>query len=384
MARELARLIDVEVRCFGKQDEKKEHLRVKGFEVDTTEWTAPKNLHSVFGAVRRGIDFNTMAVDADVVHCHTWYTHLAGILAKMNYGVPLVITTHSLEPLRPWKREQLGGGYDFSCWVEKTAMEMADAVIAVSKESRADVERLFAIAPERLHVIYNGIDPEEYRPVLEDDLMKNYGIDPDMPYILFVGRIARQKGIIHLVNAVKYMPPGFQVVLCAGAPDTPEIAVEMKAAVATAVRERPGLIWIQEMVSKPTAIQLYSHAELLCCPSIYEPFGIINLEAMACETPVVASAVGGIKEVVVHGETGCLVPLEQLKESPFEPVDPEKFARDLAASINMLMEDSELRARMGKAGRRRAEELFSWKAIASRTRDLYESLVTRCAFGAAD
>ena len=384
MARELARLIDVEVRCFGKQDEKKEHLRVKGFEVDTTEWTAPKNLHSVFGAVRRGIDFNTMAVDADVVHCHTWYTHLAGILAKMNYGVPLVITTHSLEPLRPWKREQLGGGYDFSCWVEKTAMEMADAVIAVSKESRADVERLFAIAPERLHVIYNGIDPEEYRPVPEDDLMKNYGIDPDMPYILFVGRIARQKGIIHLVNAVKYMPPGFQVVLCAGAPDTPEIAVEMKAAVAAAVRERPGLIWIQEMVSKPTAIQLYSHAELLCCPSIYEPFGIINLEAMACETPVVASAVGGIKEVVVHGETGCLVPLEQSKESPFEPVDPEKFARDLAASINMLMEDPELRARMGKAGRRRAEELFSWKAIASRTRDLYESLVTRCAFGAAD
>jgi glycogen synthase len=375
LSRELARLIAVEVRCFGNQDEAREHLRVRGFGLDSAGWTAPKNLRSIFGAVRRCTDFNTAAIDADVVHCHTWYTHLGGILAKLNYGIPLVITSHSLEPLRPWKREQLGGGYDFSCWVERTAMEMADAVIAVSREAKGDILRLFDIAPERIHIIHNGIDTGEYHPVTHDDALRRYGIDPALPFILFVGRIARQKGIIHLVNAIRYMDPGFQVVLCAGAPDTPEIAAEMKAAVGAAQAGRPGVIWIQEMVNKATVFQLYSHAAIFCCPSIYEPFGIINLEAMACETPVVATAVGGIKEVVVDGETGFLVPLEQLNESPFEPVNTDQFARDLAAKINLLMSDSHLRTRFGKAGRRRAEEFFSWKAIAGQTRDLYETLV---------
>jgi len=377
LSRELAKLMDIEVRCFGKQSEKHEHLKVKGFEVNVADWTAPKNLQSIFGAVRRGTDFNTMDIDADLVHCHTWYTHFGGILAKLNYGIPLVITTHSLEPLRPWKREQLGGGYDFSCWVERTAMEMADAVIAVSKEAKLDVQRLFDIPGDQIPVIYNGIDTDEYRPVLADSALREYGIDPDVPFILFVGRIARQKGIIHLVNAIQYMTGGFQVVLCAGAPDTPEIAAEMQAAVAEARRERAGVIWIHEMVNKTTALQLYSHAEIFCCPSIYEPFGITNLEAMACETPVVASAVGGIKEVVVDGETGFLVSLEQLNESPFEPVNPDKFARDLAGKINLLMSNTDLRIRFGKAGRRRAEELFSWKAIARQTRDLYQSLVSK-------
>jgi glycogen synthase len=377
LSRELAKLIDVEVRCFGSQDEDRAHLRVKGFGLDTSDWTAPKKLHPVFGAVRRGTDFNTTAIHADIVHCHTWYAHFGGILAKLNYGIPMVITTHSLEPLRPWKREQLGGGYDFSCWVEKTAMEMADMVIAVSKESKADVQRLFNIPDERITVISNGIDTEEYRPVLTDKDLREYGIDPDVPFILFIGRIARQKGIIHLVNAIKYLTPGFQVVLCAGAPDTPEIASEMQAAVSAARGVRAGVIWIQEMVPKHVAIQLYSHAELFCCPSIYEPFGIINLEAMACETPVVASAVGGIKEVVVDGETGFLVTLEQMKESPFEPVNPDQFARDLASRINLLMSNPDLRIRMGKAGRRRAEQLFSWQKVATRTRDLYESLIAQ-------
>jgi alpha-maltose-1-phosphate synthase len=375
LTRELAKLMDIEVRCFGAQDEVFDHLRVRGFGVNTADWTAPKNLHSIFGAVRRCTDFNTSAVDADVVHCHTWYTHLGGIFAKLNYGIPLVITSHSLEPLRPWKREQLGGGYDFSCWVEKTAMEMADAVIAVSEGARVDLTRLFEIPAERIHVIYNGIDTEEYKPVSHQDALVRYGIDPEVPYILFVGRIARQKGIIHLANAIQYMKPGFQVVLCAGAPDTPEIAEEMQAAVAAAQAGRVGVIWIQEMVNKTTVFQLYSHAAIFVCPSIYEPFGIINLEAMACETPVVASAVGGIKEVVVDGETGLLVKLEQSKESPFEPVNPDKFARDLAAKINLLMGDEEMRKRFGKAGRRRAEQLFSWKAIAKQTRDLYKALV---------
>jgi glycogen synthase len=374
LSRELAKVMDVEVRCFGTQDEVRDHLRVRGFSVDPAGWTAPPNLHSIFGAVRRSTDFNTAAIDAGIVHCHTWYTHFGGILARLNYGIPLVITSHSLEPLRPWKREQLGGGYDFSCWVERTAMEMADAVIAVSREAKNDIQRLFKIPAERIHIIYNGIDTEEYRPVSHNDALRHYGIDPAVPYILFVGRIARQKGIIHLVNAIRYMDPGFQVVLCAGAPDTPEIAVEMQAAVAAAQASRPGVIWIQEMVDKATVLQLYSHAAVFCCPSIYEPFGIINLEAMACETPVVASAVGGIKEVVVDGETGFLVPVKQLNESPFEPVAPDRFARDLASKMNLLMSDPDLRARMGKAGRRRAERHFSWKAIAAQTLDLYKSL----------
>ena len=374
LSRELARLIDVEVRCFGNQREELPHLRVHGVSLDSAGWTAPRNIHSILGAIRRCTDFNTSDIDADVVHCHTWYTHFGGILAKLNYGIPLVITTHSLEPLRPWKREQLGGGYDFSCWVERTAMQMADAVIAVSREAKSDVQRLFDIDAERIHIIYNGIDTDEYHPVPQDDALRRHGIDPATPFVLFVGRIARQKGIVHLVNAIRYMDPCFQVVLCAGAPDTPEIAAEMQGAVAAAQGRRPGVIWIQEMVDKPTVFQLYSHAAIFCCPSIYEPFGIINLEAMACETPVVASAVGGIKEVVVDGETGFLVPLEQLNESPFEPVNPDQFARDLAAKINLLMSDPALRARFGRAGRRRAEQFFSWKAIASQTRDLYQSL----------
>jgi glycogen synthase len=338
-------------------------------------WQAPKPLHSVFAALQRGVDWNAEGIDADIVHLHTWYTHFAGITAKLNYGIPMVLTVHSLEPLRPWKREQLGGGYDFSVWIEKTAIEMADAVIAVSRETRDDILRLFNVRPERVHVIYNGIDLDEYQPAKSNDALVKYGVDPNVPYILFVGRITRQKGIIHLVRAIQTMDPGFQVVLCAGAPDTPEIAAEMKAAVEAVQASRPGVIWIQQMVSVPEKIQLYTHADVFCCPSIYEPFGIINLEAMACETAVVASAVGGIKEVVVEGETGFLVPIEQMKESPFEATNPDQYARDLAARINQLMADENLRRRMGLAGRARAEQIFSWHAIAKQTHDLYAELV---------
>jgi glycogen synthase len=327
------------------------------------------------GAIQRCLDFNTSNIEADLVHCHTWYSHFGGILSKLNYGLPLVITVHSLEPLRPWKREQLGGGYDFTVWLEKTALEMADAVIAVSNETKADLERFFEIDPARLHVIYNGIDLEEYRPTDQTDAVVRFGIDPKRPFLLFVGRITRQKGIVHLARAIQYMEPGFQIVLCAGAPDTPEIAAEMKAAVGAARAKRADVIWIDEMVNKESVIQLYGQAAVFCCPSIYEPFGIINLEAMACETAVVASAVGGIKEVVVDGETGFLVPIEQMKESPFEPINPEKFERELAARINQLMADEELQVRFGKAGRRRAEEKFSWRAIAQETEQLYESLM---------
>jgi alpha-maltose-1-phosphate synthase len=375
LSRELAKTMPVEVRCFGDQRFEKGKLKVTGFELDAGGFTCPKPLQSVFGAVRRCIDFNTTNIEADLVHCHTWYSHFGGILAKLNYAIPLVITVHSLEPLRPWKREQLGGGYDFSVWVEKTALEMANAIIAVSNETRRDIERLFDVDLTRVHVIHNGIDLEQYRKVDSTAALKRHGIDPTKPYLLFVGRIARQKGIVHLVRAIQFMDKGFQIVLCAGAPDTPEIAAEMKEAVESAAKKRSDIIWIEEMVDRKAVIELYSHAAVFCCPSIYEPFGIINLEAMACETAVVASAVGGIKEVVVDGETGFLVPLEQMKESPFEPTNPEKFSRDLAARINQLMKDRHLREKFGQAGRKRAEEKFSWSAIAADTRKLYASLL---------
>ena len=375
LARELAKTMPIEVRCFGDQRLDEGNLKVTGYEIDTSHFTCPKPLRSVFGAVRRCTDFNTTNIDADLVHCHTWYTHFGGILAKKNYGIPLVITVHSLEPLRPWKREQLAGGYDFSLWVEKTALEMADAIIAVSRETKADIERLFEVDSARVHVIHNGIDLDQYRKVDSTATLKKHGIDTDKPYLLFVGRIARQKGVQHLLHAIEFMDPGFQIVLCAAAADTPELQKEMKTAVERAREHRPGVIWINEMVDQETTRELYSHAAVFVCPSIYEPFGIINLEAMACETPVVASAVGGIKEVVVHGETGYLVPLEQTKEGSFEPENPGKFAQELAASINRLMKDQELREKFGKAGRKRVEEQFSWASIAQKTKALYETLV---------
>jgi len=364
----------VEVRCFGDQRLEEGNLKVIGFELDTSSFTCPKPLRSAFGAVRRCVDFNTTNIDAAIVHCHTWYTHFGGILAKKNYGIPLVITVHSLEPLRPWKREQLAGGYDFSLWVEKTALEMADAVIAVSSETKQDIERLFDVDSARVHVIHNGIDLDQYRKVDSTAALKRYGIDPNEPYVLFVGRITRQKGFQHLIRAIQFMDRDFQIVLCAAAPDTRGMAEEMETAVERAKAQRRGIIWINEMVDQKTACELYSHAAVFVCPSIYEPFGIINLEAMACETPVVASAVGGIKEVVVNGETGFLVPLEQMKESPFEGTNPKKFARDLAARINQVIRDPQLRERFGKAGRKRAEENFSWAAIAAKTKALYETL----------
>jgi alpha-maltose-1-phosphate synthase len=374
LSRELAKSMEVDVRCFGDQRFEKGKLKVTGYEVDVSKFTCPKPLQSVFGAIQRCTDFNSTNIDAGLVHCHTWYTHFGGILAKKNYGIPLVITVHSLEPLRPWKREQLAGGYDFSLWVEKTALEMADAVIAVSNETKKDIERLFDVDPKRVPVIHNGIDLNEYHKLESTAALKKYKVDPNKPYLLFVGRITRQKGIVHLVRAIEFMDPGFQIVLCAGAPDTPEMAREMNEAVAKAKAKRPDIIWIEEMLDRPSAIEFYSHAAVFCCPSIYEPFGIINLEAMACETAVVASAVGGIKEVVVDGETGFLVPLEQDAET-FAPTNPEKFSRDLAARINQLMKDRQLREKFGKAGRKRAEEKFSWSAIAQKTTELYKSLL---------
>jgi glycogen synthase len=375
LTRELARLIDVEVRCFGDQDVREGRLRVKGYGVpkELAASTPPK-LRSPVEMLQRSVNWVADPVDADVVHCHTWYAHAGGLLSRLLYGTPLVITTHSLEPLRPWKREQLGRGYDFSSWVEKTALETADAIIAVSEETREDILKHFSVDPGRVSVIPNGIDVEQYQYTGEADALDKAGIPRGLPYVLFVGRITRQKGIIHLVRAIKHLAPGLGVVLLAGQPDTPEIGEEMKRGVTEIQKSREHVYWIPEMVSKRDAIQFYSHARVFCCPSIYEPFGIINLEAMACGAPVVASAVGGIKEVVVPEETGLLVSFTQQSEAPFEAVDPEGFSRDLASGINRIVADPALRDRMGAAGRRRVEQHYSWKSIAERVLELYREV----------
>ncbi len=375
LTRELAALISVEVRCFGTQQEEHKNLSIHGFDGGMSETKCSSGLKSALDAARRGIDFNGVGVSADLVHCHTWYTHLGGILAKLMYGTPLIITVHSLEPLRPWKREQLGKAYDYSLWIEKTALEMADAVIAVSTETKKDILSLFDVAEEKIFVIHNGIDLEEYIAERDPGIFKKYGIDANQPYILFVGRISRQKGITHLLRAIDHLDASFQVVLCADAPDTPEIALEIESAINAVQARRPGVIWIRGMLPQKEMRALYSSASLFVCPSIYEPFGIINLEAMACALPVVATAVGGIREVVVDGVTGFLVPLEQQKENPFEPLHPEQFSLDLAGRINQLMKDPALRAKMGGLGRQRVEQFFSWKSIAEKTARLYAQIV---------
>ena len=376
LATELAKIMEVDVRCFGDQDEHTENLSVKGFPYDNPIFKdSDSKLKAVLQTLSTCIHMNADKTDADVVHCHTWYAQFAGIISKLCYGIPLVITTHSLEPLRPWKREQLGRGYDASSWVEKTAIEMADAIIAVSKETKEDVLKHFNVDEKNIKVIYNGINLQEYVVTKETSTLEKYGIDRSKPYVLFVGRITRQKGIIHLVNAIKYIDPETQIVLCAGAPDTPEIAKEMEDSVDEVKKSRHNVIWIDEMLDKKSVIQLYSHADVFCCPSIYEPFGIINIEAMACKTAVVASAVGGIKEVVVDGETGILVNVVQQKEAPFEPVDPNKFSNDLAEGINKLIKNKDLRDKMAEKGRKRVEEHFDWIAIAKQVKELYRSLI---------
>lgn len=372
LTRELAKLMPVDVRCFGEQAQNSGQLSATGYPSPALAESCPPNLRPVFSAAGRCLNFCADGIDAQLVHCHTWYTHLGGILAKLNYGIPLFITVHSLEPLRPWKREQLGRGFDFSLWVEKTALEMADAVISVSLETKADVKRLFNIAPEKHHVIHNGVDPDEYRPTPDDGTLAKLGIDPKRPYLLFVGRITRQKGIIHLLNAIPEIDPELQIVLCAGAPDTPEIAQEMREGFNRVSANRPYLVWIEKMLSRQQAIQLYSQAALFCCPSVYEPFGIINLEAMACETAIVASRVGGIPEVVVDGETGTLVDLPASGDT----IDGEAFSRNLAEAINSLAADPARREAMAARGRQRVVNHFSWQSIALKTHALYQKVVS--------
>ena len=376
LSRELAKEIEVEVHCWGPQQSDQGNLHVRGAEpwAEITNGTEGK-----FKGALEAFSLNLTQVKAligvDIVHTHTWYVSMAGYLAKKLYGMPFVLTTHSLEPLRAWKAEQLGSGYAMSSWMERTGILDADAIIAVSQGTKADILRAYPeVEPARIHVIYNGIDLSEYQKTTETKALTDYGVDPAVPYVLFVGRITRQKGVTHLVDAIRYLPPETQMVLCAGAPDTPEIASELREKVEEARKGHPRIVWIEKMVTKREAIQLYSHARVFCCPSVYEPFGIINLEAMACRAPVVASSTGGIKEVVVDDETGYLVPFDQDPVTSF-PRDPERFARDLAARLNEMLEDPEKCRRFGDAGRRRVEEIFSWTAIAHQTIELYERLI---------
>lgn len=375
LSRELARKVSVEVHCWGRQFSDEGNLHVRGQEPwsEISDGTEEK-----FKGALEAFSLNLTQIKAlsgiDVVHTHTWYVSMAGFLAKKLYDIPFVLTTHSLEPLRAWKAEQLGTGYAMSSWMERTAILDADAVVAVSSGTKEDILRAYPVDPEKIHVIYNGIDLQQYQPTPDTSALVAHGVDLNIPYVLFVGRITRQKGVTHLVDAIRYLPPDVQVVLCAGAPDTPEIAAELQAKVAEARAYNPRVLWLDKMLGKQEAIQLYSHATVFCCPSVYEPFGIINLEAMACETAVVASATGGIKEVVVDGETGYLVPFDQDPLTSF-PLDPEKFARDLAAKLNVLLADPARCKQFGKAGRKRAEEKFSWTSIADQTIALYQSLI---------
>ena len=421
LSRELAKQIEVEVHAWG--DPPPEHSNHElPVEADSTNpnltvsfdqpWPEiSTGTQAKFKGALEALSLNLLQQlhleQLDIVHTHTWYVAMAGFLAKKLYGIPFVLTTHSLEPLRAWKAEQLGSGYALSSWMEKTAIEDADAIVAVSNGTKADILKAYPqVDAAKIHVIYNGIDLCQYQFTLMQDALLKYGVDPMRPYVLFVGRITRQKGVTHLVEAIQYLPAGTQVVLCAGAPDTPEIAREMRDKVTAArlntpgslpalvsvesdgIENKPGhavatgdytgtghnIVWIEEMVSKAEAIQLYSHCAVFCCPSVYEPFGIINLEAMACRAPVVASATGGILEVVVDGETGYLVPFEPDAKTGF-PTQPDQFARDLGEKVSALLADTELATRMGEAGRRRVEDIFSWTAIADQTIAMYEQLI---------
>jgi starch synthase len=380
LSRELARAEDaqhqIDVYCFGDQNDAVGNLRVRGIPAPAPTAAQDPRHARLLDAFARNLAMVGAAEAPDIVHCHTWYSHLAGTIARPLTGAKLVLTTHSLEPHRPWKVEQLGTAYHASSWIEKTAYQNADGVVAVSRAMKDDVVSLYGVDPKRVRVIHNGIDPEEFRPVESGATLREIGVDPDIPFVLFVGRITRQKGILHLVRAIRHLDPGVQIVLCAGAPDTPEIAAEMKELVEAAKREsKARVVWLAEMVPKRQLITLYSHADVFVCPSVYEPFGIINLEAMACETPVVGAAVGGIPEIVVPGETGVLVSFEPEGGGSPEPRNADQYSRALAKAINDLMAAPERRRAMGKAARQRVIEHFSWKHIAELTLGFYRDLL---------
>jgi starch synthase len=380
LARELARLVDLEVHCFG---EPRQAGTPAGTPAGPTKVVAYQPWERLAGSAKHLAALRTVSTDlaiaagvegVDLVHSHTWYANLAGHLAKLLYGVPHVVTVHSLEPLRPWKAEQLGSGYELSKLCERIALESADRIIAVSAGMADDVLACYPTVPaSRVRVVHNGIDTTQYRPDPGTEVLQRYGVDPARPYVIFVGRITRQKGVPHLLDAAHEIDPAAQLVLCAGAPDTAELGAEVAEKVAKLQAERGNVVWIEKMLEREEVIQLLTHARVFVCPSVYEPLGIVNLEAMACETAVVATATGGIPEVVADGVTGLLVPFSS--DGSGAARDPRGFAHDIAVRVNRLLADPALAERFGKAGRRRAVEEFGWDAIAAQTVALYRDLV---------
>jgi glycogen synthase len=376
LSQELAKLGQVEVRCFGNQEEETKSMNILGIQSSLNKPEDSNNPHiKMFHNLSRNVEMSQHTLEADVIHCHTWYTHLAGIFSRELLQSPLILTTHSLETHRPWKIEQLGNGYFLSRWIENQAYNTADGIIAVSEQMKIDVIEAYGVSPERVTVIHNGIDPDFYSPTFDDAFLKEYGINPDIPFVLFVGRITRQKGISQLISAAKYFNSNCQIVLCAGAPDTPEIALETETLINELKKQRDGVILISEMLPREKIKILYSHARVFACPSLYEPFGIINLEAMSCETPVVGSAVGGIPEIITEGETGYLIELESISRTDFNPKNPEIFQKNFAMKVNRLLDDENLANQMGKAGRKRVLEKFSWESIAKTTYNYYETVI---------
>lgn len=348
-------------------------------EQGTASYAVPAELADANGAIQTlGVDLAMVSAigGADIVHSHTWYANMAGYLASLLHGIPHVVSAHSLEPLRPWKAEQLGGGYAVSSWIERTAYENAAAIVAVSGGMRDDILRSYpAVDPERVHVVYNGIDTESWHPIDDPEALAALGVDPARPSVVFVGRITRQKGLPYLLRAAELLPPEVQLILCAGAPDTPEILAEVEGLVHDLQQKRTGVVWLDRLLSRDELCTILSAATTFVCPSVYEPLGIVNLEAMACGAAVVGTATGGIPEVVVDGVTGRLVPIEQVQDGTGTPVDPERFVRDLAAVLTEVVSDPATAADYGRAGRQRAAEQFGWDAIAEQTARLYRSLI---------
>ena len=384
LAKVLRPLADVRVHAFGGPREP----GTEGADDGVTGYPEIAELDGANAALRTfGVDLEMAqgTEGTDLVHSHTWYANLAGHLAGLLHGVPHVISAHSLEPLRPWKAEQLGGGYALSSWAEKTAYEAASGIIAVSNGMREDILRSYpAVDPERVKVVHNGIDLEAWKHPQGQEAdaqaaatLKRLGIDPDRPTIVFVGRITRQKGLPHLLRACEQLPADVQVILCAGAPDTPEIKAEVEGLVARLREKRTGVVWIEEMLPRPELIAVLAASDVFVCPSVYEPLGIVNLEAMAVGLPVVGSATGGIPDVIVDGETGLLVPIEQVQDGTGTPIDPARFEADLAERLTTLVTDTEAARTMGQAARRRVEEHFAWEAIAQRTMDVYNWVLSQ-------
>jgi alpha-maltose-1-phosphate synthase len=365
----------VEVLAFGDQDARGDALTVQGVAAPAPVPATQPQHGKLFDTLGRNLAMAGRVAKADVVHAHTWYAHFGGVLVQQLTGAKLVLTTHSLEPHRPWKAEQLGTAYNASTWIERHAYASADGVVAVASAMKQDVMDLYGVAAERIAVIPNGVDPQEFYPGPDAERARALGVDPDVPSVLFVGRITRQKGLAHLLRAVPYLPEGTQVVVAAGQADTPALAEEAAALVAASEAAGHHVVWIEGMLPRESLRALYAHAAVFCCPSVYEPFGIINLEAMACACPVVAAAVGGVPEVVVDGETGLLVPLEPASDTDPDPRDPDAFARALADALTRVLTDPPLARRMGEAGRARVEAHFAWDAIARRTLAFYETLI---------